>query len=143
MTQIIPSITFNGNAEAAFNFYKDVFGVEFTAFMRWSENPSCDQFSEEDKNKVMHASLPIGSGGIMGNDFVPVMPGQTYSTGNNFTITAAPDSKEEADRLYSRLSEGGTAMMPMQITFWGGYFGALGDKFGVQWMIHFDPRIAG
>ena len=142
MTALVPHLYFDGDCEAAFNFYRDVFGAEMQGPMRWADNPMCEQFSDEDKNKVMHVSLDLGGrgGGLMGNDFVAAMAGQTYVAGNNFAVTIVPDTREEADQLFARLSEGGKAVMPMQDMFWGGYFGALADKFGISWMLNVDTR---
>jgi len=138
MTQIIPHIGFDGNAEEAFNFYKSVFGGELS-LMRWKDNPSCSDWSEEDKNKIMHAALKIGDGTLMGND-VPKVMGQTVKAGNNFTVTLNPNSRDEADRLFSGLSAGGNPTMPMQEMFWGGYFGSFTDKFGIPWMINYATQ---
>ena len=60
-------------------------------------------------------------------------------TGNNIQITLEPDSKEEADRLFGALSEGGTVQMPMAEMFWGGYYRALTDRYGINWMINVAP----
>ena len=135
MTQLNPYVSFNGNAEEAFNFYKLVFGGDFEAVMRWGDNPQCAAMSDADKNKIMHIALKVGDSVIMGSDFVP-MGGEEYKDGNNYTVAIAPDSREEADRLFVGLSAGGKVVMPMSEMFWGGYFGAFGDKFGVKWMIN-------
>jgi PhnB protein len=135
MTKINPYISFDGNTEEAFNFYKSVFGGDFPAVMRWADNPQCEGMSDADKNKIMHIALPIGDSVIMGSDFVS-MSGEKYTDGNNYTIAISPDSREEADRLFAGLSEGGKVVMPMTDMFWGGYFGAFGDKFGIKWLIN-------
>ncbi len=135
MTQAVPHIGFDGKAEEAFNFYRGVFGGDL-AISKWKENPGCDQWSEKDKNLVMHASLSKGQLTLMGND-VPKAMGEKVTEGNNFTVTVLPDSRAEADHTFSALSDGGTSRMPMQDMFWGDYFGALTDKFGVQWMINY------
>jgi PhnB protein len=95
MTQIIPHIGFDGNAEEAFNFYKSVFGGELS-LMRWKDNANCQDWSEEEKNQIMHASLNIGDGILMGND-VPKAMGQTIQPGNNFTVTLAPENEAARD----------------------------------------------
>jgi PhnB protein len=140
MTALIPHLYFDGECEAAFNFYREVFGAQMQGPMRWGDNPMCEQFTDEDKKKVMHVSLDLGGAGLMGNDFVPAMAGQQYVPGNNFAVSIIPDTREEADRLFARLSEGGKAVMPMQDMFWGGYFGALADQFGISWMLNVDTR---
>ncbi len=132
-----PSITFNGNAEEAFNFYKSVFGGEFATFMRWKDMPGGK--SSPDDNKIMHASLPIGKGNvIMGGD-MPSSMRSNLAVGNNFMISLECESKDEAAKLYHALAQGGTEdpMMPLGDAFWGAYAGFLTDKFGVRWMVNY------
>lgn len=100
--------------------------------------PESENLSEEDRNKVMHIALPIGNCNyLMATDSLESF-GPKTTFGNNCQIMISPDSKEEADRLFDELSEGGKADMPMQDQFWGAYFGSFTDKFGVNWMIHYD-----
>lgn len=141
MPVINPYLNFPGNTEEAFNFYKSVFGGEFAGGVyRFKDVPDADKLSEEDKNKVMHVALPIGSGNmIMGTDALESM-GFKVNPGNNFYISITPDSREEADRLFKGLSAGGKVEMEMQDTFWGAYYGSFQDKFGIKWMINFDTR---
>ncbi|HWF43558.1 MAG TPA: VOC family protein [Candidatus Kapabacteria bacterium] len=136
-----PSLTFNGNAEEAFNFYKSVFGGEFSSLMRWKDMPG-SKIPPEDSNKIMHVALPVGKSGvvIMGAD----MPGGTrapqITTGNNFTISLECESKEEATKLYRGLVAGGKEdpQMPLGDSFWGSYFGMLTDKFSIRWMVNYQ-----
>jgi PhnB protein len=137
MTTISPYLNFNGNTEEAFNFYKSVFGGEFLAVMRFKENSDCKDWSEADKERIMHIALPIGNGSVlMATDSLESL-GQKLSVGNNFYIAISPESKEEADRLFHGLSAGGKIAMPMQDMFWGAYYGSFADKFGIQWMVNF------
>ncbi len=137
MAAINPYLNFNGNTEAAFSFYKSVFGGNLS-LMRWSDNPQCGEMSENDKNKVMHVALPIGNGNVlMASDSLESM-GQKLTEGNNVQIAIAPESKEEANRLFNGLSAGGKVEMPLQDMFWGGYFGSFTDKFGVHWLVNYD-----
>ena len=137
MASINPYLNFNGNTEEAFNFYKSVFGGEFLSLMRFKDNPDCGQMSESDKERIMHIALPIGkSDAIMATDSLESM-GQKLTIGNNFYIALAPDSKEEAERLFNGLSAGGKIELPLQDMFWGAYFGSFTDKFGVQWMVNY------
>ena len=137
MASINPYLNFNGNTEEAFNFYKSVFGGEFLSLMRFKDNPDCGQMSESDKERIMHIALPIGkSDAIMATDSLESM-GQKLTIGNNFYIALAPDSKEEAERLFNGLSAGGKIEVPLQDMFWGAYFGSFTDKFGVQWMVNY------
>ncbi|WP_395374165.1 VOC family protein [Marinicella sp. W31] len=142
MTTMNPYLTFKGNTEEAFTFYKSVFGGEYMSFMRFSEMPknddACAGLSETDMQKVMHVSLPISDDHIlMGSDTVETNDQDTI-IGNNFNICLNADSQEDADRLFAGLSAGGTVIMPMDNTFWGSYFGMCKDAFGIGWMISFD-----
>ena len=143
MTNINPYLNFDGNAEEAMNFYKGVFGGEFAGpVMRWGEAPGCEEFNlpEDSKGKVMHMALPISDGNvIMASDSIKGL-GPSLEMGNNVTIAVALNSREEADRLFNGLSDGGQVQMPMAEAFWGGYFGSFVDKFGVNWLINVDER---
>jgi len=135
MTQLNPYLSFDGNAEEAMNFYASAFKMEIATIMRWGENPQCEGMSDADKHKVMHAALPVGDSMIMASDFV-AMPGMQYRSGSNFSVAIAPETRDEADRIFAALSEGGNVTCPMMDMFWGGYFGAFNDKFGVSWLIN-------
>ena len=143
MATINPYLNFKGNTEEAFNFYKSVFGGEFATVMRFgdvSQTEGCEEMkvAESDLNKIMHIALPIGKGDVlMATDALESM-GQKLIEGNNFSISIGADSKEEAEKLFNGLAEGGKVEMPLGDTFWGAYFGMLQDKFGVRWMINYD-----
>lgn len=131
-------LNFNGNAEEAFNHYKKVFGTEFSnPMMKMKDMPpreGAPALSEADQNKVMHVALPIlGGTQIMATDILENM-GKLVE-GNNFTISLNPDTKEEADRLYNELSEGGTDAVAPHDEFWG-YWGTCKDRFGIRWMFN-------
>lgn len=132
MAAINPYLTFNGRTEEAFNFYKSVFGGEFTTVMRFKDAPGDASKSEEQGNKIMHVSLPIGSAVLMGSDPPPQMD---VNMGNNISISVDVDSTQEADRIYNALAAGGKNIMPMANAFWGSYFGMLIDKFDINWMV--------
>jgi len=140
MKAVNPYLNFDGKAEEAMNFYKSVFGGNFAGngIMRMGDAPGMSSLSEEEKNRVMHISLPLNNGSIlMASDIVPSM-GHKLVVGNNNYISLAPESREEADRIFKGLSDGGQVEMPMQDQFWGDYFGSFKDKFGVCWMINFS-----
>ncbi|WP_372367500.1 VOC family protein [Candidatus Uabimicrobium sp. HlEnr_7] len=135
MTTINPYLTFNGNCEEAFSFYQSIFGGEIPyagKFKDMPENAEC-QVSEEDKEKIMHISLPISKETIlMGSDRTGA---DQFVEGNNFSISISTDLEEEAVRIFNALSEDGTIDMPLNKTFWGSYFGMLTDKFNIKWMV--------
>ena len=138
MTTINTYLTFNGNCEEAFNFYKSVFGGEFEHIGKFKDMPENPKFpvSESDKEKVMHISFPIGNTMLMGSDTGGDWSAN-FKQGNNFSVSINTENKNEADRLFNELSEGGKIMMPMNKTFWDSYFGMFTDKFGIQWMVSF------
>jgi PhnB protein len=139
MTKLNSYLNFQGNSEEAFQFYKSAFGTEFETLMRFKdipEFPGREKLTESDLNKIMHISLPIGENRLMATDLLESL-GQNLKTGNAVTLCLYPESKEEADRLYSLLSLGGKAHSPMSEMFWG-YWGMLTDKFGVQWMVNYQ-----
>jgi PhnB protein len=140
MTTVNVYLTFTGNCEEAFNFYKSVFGGEFPYVGRFGDMPDGDgkPSSASDKQRIMHISLPISAETmLMGSDTTQEYEAQ-FSQGNNFSISITTDSKEKADHFFNALSEGGQITMPMNDTFWGDYFGMLTDRFGINWMISFN-----
>ena len=137
---LIPSLTFNGNTEEAFNFYKSALGGQFTTVMRVGDTEMGANLPDSGKNKIMHISLDAPHGiKLIGNDHMD-FGGQPYVAGNNITLSLHPDNKELADELFNRLSAGGTITMPMDKVFWGAYFGMFTDKFGIQWMINSQDK---
>ena len=143
MALINPYINFNGNAEEAFNFYKSVFGGEFAKIMRFKDISSPEfPVSANEANKIMHIALPIGKNVLMAND-VPESMGRTNENENRSKISISAESREEADRLFNGLSKSGTIEMPIADSPWGSYFGMFRDKFGIEWMVDFDPKYKG
>ena len=140
MAQINPHINFNGNAEEAFTFYKSVFGGEFAIIMRFKDISSPEfPVAENDANKIMHIALPIGKNLLMAND-VPESMGRTNENENRSKISISAESKEEADKLFNGLSVGGQIEAPIGDSPWGSYFGMFRDKYGIEWIVDFDPK---
>jgi len=140
MAQINPYINFNGNAEEAFHFYKSVFGGEFAAVVRFKDmiTPGFTP-AENEANKIMHISLPIGANFLMAND-VPEHMGKVSENENRSKIFISTKSREEAEDLFNGLSAGGNVEMPIGDSPWGSYFGMFRDKFGIEWMIEYDAK---
>ncbi len=139
MAQVSTYLNFERETEAAFNFYKSVFGTEFVGdITRMGDVPPQEgmpPLPPEDKNLVMHMALPILGGHLLMGTDAPKSMGFTMNFGNNVYIMLTPDSRAEAERLFAALSEGGEIEMELQDMFWGDYFGSFTDKFGVKWMI--------
>ncbi|MES2590138.1 MAG: VOC family protein [Bacteroidota bacterium] len=137
MAQINPYLTFNGNCEDAFSFYKSVFGTEFRECMRFKDMGQAEGLTDEEANRIMHVSMPISKETIlMGSDSLPKYG--DVAVGQNLSLSVNTFSKEEADKIFNRLAVGGNVTMPMENTFWGAYFGMLVDKYQITWMVNFD-----
>lgn len=143
MASINPHINFNGNAEEAFNFYKSVFGGEFAKITRFKDLVSAEfPVAENEANKIMHIALPIGKSILMAND-IPEVLGRASENENRSKIVVSAESKKEADKLFNGLSAGGQIEMPISDSPWGSYFGMFRDKYGIEWMVDFDPNYKG
>lgn len=140
MASVSTYLNFPGNTEEAFMFYKAVFGTEFVGdIARMGDVPPQEgvpPLKDEEKNLVMHVALPILGGHLlMGTDAIGSM-GHSVVFGNNVNINLEPDTREELDRLFTALSEGGEVEMEPQVMFWGDYFASCADRFGVRWMFN-------
>lgn len=143
MTTANVYITFDGDCEEAFNFYKSVIGGEFPFFGRFKDMPPMEgmpSVAEDTLEKIMHVSLPIGEHSVLMGSDVGGDWGPKLEVGNNFSVSLGTESKEEADRLFNELSVGGKITMPIQSTFGGDYFGSFTDKFGINWMVSFPEN---
>lgn len=135
MPSINPYLNFSGNCEEAFEFYKSVFGGE-AELSRFSEIPGEDH-TEEDGDKVTHVSLPIGDRQVLMGSDRPSTMGPT-TPGDNVQVNVAPDTSEDARRIFDALAAGGNVTMPLEKMFWGAEFGMCTDKFGIHWMVNYD-----
>jgi PhnB protein len=142
MARVSTYLNFQGDAEEAFTFYAKTFGTEITMLSRFSDMPSAGpgELPAEERDLVMHAELPILGGHVlMATDMLSSMGHQTR-IGNNTTLCLDVDSREEADRLYGALSEGGSEGSPMADMPWGSYWGVTLDRFGIRWMVNHTPE---
>jgi PhnB protein len=144
MARVSTYLNFPGTTEVAFNYYKSIFGGDFIGginrFGDMPANPSNPPLSDGDKKLIMHIELAIlGGHVIMGTDAVKSM-GFSIEAGNNTYINLEPDTRIEAERLFSELTKGGQIEMPLQDMFWGAYFGSCKDQFGIRWMVNCANR---
>jgi PhnB protein len=142
MATINPHILFNGNAEEAFNFYKSVFGGEFTRIIRFKDLPSDPdhKLAETEKNKIMHIVLSVGGTVILSGNDVPAVLGQVNENENRSKVSVIAESREEADKIFKGLSVGALVEMPIGDSPWGPYFGMFRDKYGIEWTIEFNSK---
>jgi PhnB protein len=145
MARVSTYLNFPRTTEAAFLFYRSIFRTEFLApIVRFKDipaQPGQPPLADANKDLVMHAELPILGGHVlMGTDAAESM-GFTLTTGNNVYLNLEPDTRAETDRLFAELAEGGRIEMPLQEMFWGGYFGSLVDRFGINWMFNCASKV--
>ncbi len=144
MRTINPWINFNGNAEEAFTFYKSVFGGDFVKITRFKDLSSPEfPVEEKDANKIMTIALPIGKHNMLMANDVPEFMGRVNENENRSKISISAESREEADKIFSGLSAGGNIEGPMDDSPWGTYAGMLRDKYGIEWIVEFDPSYNG
>jgi PhnB protein len=144
MRTINPWINFNGNAEEAFTFYKSVFGGEFAKVIRFGGLSSAEfPVAENDANKIMHIALPIGKHNVLMANDVPEFMGRVNENENRSKIVVSAESKEEADQIFNGLSAGGDVEGPIGDGPWGTYAGMFRDKYGIEWIVEFDPNYNG
>ena len=141
MATVSTYLNFARETEAAFNFYKEVFGTDFTAdgIMRFGDIPPMEgmpPIPDADKNLVMHLELPVLGGHLLMGSDAPESMSFSVKPGNNVYVMLSPDTRVETRRLFDALSKGGTVEMELADMFWGDYYGSCKDKFGVQWMFN-------
>ena len=141
MRTINPWINFNGNAEEAFTFYKSVFGGEFAKIIRFKDLASAEfPIAENEENKIMRIALPIGKHNVLIANDVPGFMGPVAENENRSKISVSAESREEAAKIFTGLSAGGDVEGPIGDTPWGTYAGMFRDKYGIEWIVEFDPN---
>jgi PhnB protein len=140
VTKLHCYLNFAGSAQEAFDFYKSVFGGEFSSLVRFKDFPMEGvAVSEGDEDKIMHIALPIGDDNVLMASDVLESLGQQLVQGNNVYVSVHPTSREEADGIFNALSDGAEIEMSIADQAWGDYYGSLKDRFGVQWMVNYSP----
>jgi len=144
MRAINPWINFNGNAEEAFTFYRSVFGGEFAKLIRFKDLASAEfQVAENEANKIMTIALPIGKHNVLMANDVPEFMGRVNESENRSKIVVSAESREEADKIFNGLSAGGDIEGPIGDSPWDTYAGMFRDKYGIEWIVEFDPNYKG
>ena len=139
MARVNTYLNFQGQTEEAFTFYAKIFGTEITMLSRFSDGDGRgpEGLPAEERDLIMHAELPIIAGHVlMATDMLRSM-GHETRIGNNTTICLDVDSKDEADRIYAALSDGGSEGSPMADMPWGAYWGVILDRYGIRWMVNY------
>jgi PhnB protein len=134
VTQINTYLTFSGNCREAMAFYKDCLGGELS-LQTIGESPLADKMPAQMKDCILHSTLTHGPLVIMASDMVSE---KGLVKGNSVSLMLNCSSEEEIRHCYAKLSDGGQADHPLEISFWGALFGDLTDRYGNHWLLHFD-----
>jgi PhnB protein len=136
--QLNAYLYFNGQCEAAFQFYEQLLGGKIEAMIPHAGTPAEQHTPPEWRDKIMHARLTVGNNVLMGSD---APPGHYHEASKGYSVSIGLDDPQQAERIFQALAEGGTVRMPLQTTFWAARFGMLADRFGIPWMINCEePR---
>jgi PhnB protein len=129
MMRLNPYLSFVDNAREAMEFYQSVLGGELNV-MRFGDMGA----DGPEKDLVMHSQLLTDEGFcLMGAD---TPPGMEYAKPAGITISISGDDAETMRGYFAALAEGGTVSMPLEKQVWGDEFGALVDRFGIDWLVN-------
>jgi PhnB protein len=127
-----PHLTFNGQCQAAFQFYERCLGGKIQFMLAYADSPMAEQVPPELRGNIVHATLSIGDSTLQGADVLP----EQYEQPKGFYVLLHIDDPKETERMFQMLSENGTVQMPLQKTFWSTCFGVLVDQYGIPWELH-------
>jgi PhnB protein len=130
--QLSPYLSFNGQCEAAFKFYEQCLNGKIVTMLTHAGTPMENQVPAEWRDKILHASLAVGTTVLMGADAPP----EHFQETKGCSVLIGIEDPVEAERIFHALAENGTVRMPMQKTFWATRFGVLVDRFGIPWIIN-------
>lgn len=131
-------LNFQGNAEEAFTFYRQVFGGDFASLMRFRDFPDNSMgVAETELDKIAHIALPLGPHLLLMATDVVSSWGRPFERGNHCYITLETESVAQSEQIFQALSSAGSVEMPLQETEWAEYYGTCIDRFGVQWMVNY------
>jgi len=134
-----PYLNFDGQCDAAIEFYRHALGAEVNMLMRFKESPEPPPpgcLSPGSENKVMHAQFTIGKTVVMASD--GRCTGKPSFQGISLSLTLPTEA--DAERSFNALAEGGQVQMPLAKTFFSARFGMVADRFGVNWMVLVTPN---
>ncbi|HXW72240.1 MAG TPA: VOC family protein [Methylocella sp.] len=140
ITDLVAYLSFDGRCEEAFKTYENIFGGKILRMVRHKDAPADAGVPQtpETANRIMHARLKVGDLLLMGGDAPP----QFASKPQGFSVAIQVDDPQEAERIFSELSEGGAVRMPIGETFFSRRFGMVIDTFGTPWMVNCEKPMA-
>ena len=132
--EISTYLPFKGECEAAFSFYEQCLGGRLGPIFRYAGSPFSDQVPPNWQDKVMHASVTLGTQVLMGADVAP----DRYEAPKGFSLSLQLSDTTAAEQLFHQLSVNGKILTPLEQTFWAARFGVVVDRFGITWLINCD-----
>lgn len=136
--QVQAYLSFEGRCEEALDFYARALGAQRGTVMRYRDMPAsedaeswCHGNTPPPGDKIMHAEFTVGGTQLMASD--GMLSGQPRFEGISLALTAP--TVAEAQRLFTALADGGSAVAPLAATFFSPAFGMVKDRFGVEWML--------
>jgi PhnB protein len=133
---MVPYLSFKGDCEAAFEFYKTAFNGKLGDLHRYGGSPIENDVPADWKNKIMHGSVTFAGQTLMGADNAPAQ----YEQPKGFSLSLHMTNPQEADRIFRALSDGAKIIVPLEKTFWAERFGMLIDRFGIPWSINCETQ---
>jgi PhnB protein len=130
--QLNPYLLFNGQCEAAFNFYAQLLGGKIEGMLTHAGTPAEEYVPAEWRNKILHARMTVGDNVLMASDAPP----DRYEQPKGFSVSIQLNDRSEAERIFNALAENGKMQMPFEKTFWAVGFGMCVDRFGIPWMVN-------
>jgi len=124
-------LNYGGNCRQAFEFYQEHLGGKITMLTTHGEQPGASNVPPDWSKAVLHARIDLGGTTILGADIPP----DRFQPMRSAYLSLMADSVENAERMYTLLSDGGQIFMPMEETFFARRFAMLRDRFGTSWMI--------
>ena len=124
-------LKFRGACEEAFRCYERLFGGKLF-LLSYGSSPAASTEPEDWRSKIVHAKLALADcSRLLGADVLP----EQYEPPQGFYVLAAARDREEAQRVFDALADGGSVRMPLQKSFWSAAFGVVVDRFGTPWEI--------
>lgn len=131
-----PYLTFDGHAQAAFEFYAKVFGGTIHYSQTFGESPMAAEIPSEYHGRIMHITMDLPDGPLMASDCGPWAPFEGPMRGCSLSVQTK--TVEEGKATFDALAQGGVVKMPFEATFWSPGYGILTDMFGVEWMVNVE-----
>jgi PhnB protein len=145
-------LNFRGDARAALEFYRSVFGGQLTAvaygdFGMPKDLPDADkivfgQVAAENGFRIMAYDVPSQATPAAAPAATTRANGMTL-TGERFFVSVRGDTTEEVSALWDRLADGAELIEKYGPSQWAPGFGMLTDRFGVTWILDVAAPYAG